>query len=134
MLVVTKLSYITIHTGDPVTFESMFFEVNKIKESPIDTSDLEGFYFSKSTEYSSIKIFRLNRPNYDYLILDDYHAADTVYKQVSIGSRAYTSVNYYSLNASGTRWRNLYYSYQYGVLSVELNRKLIYLSDMKPQR
>ena len=132
-LVVTKMYYMTIHTQDPVTFESIFFEVNKIKQSTIDTPDLERFYFNENTEYYHTKLFRLNRIDHDYLILDDYRA-DTVYKQISIGNRAYTSVYYYSLNTSATRWSNLYYSYQYGVLSVELNGKLIYLSETRPQR
>lgn len=60
---------------------------------------------------------------------------DSLYEQISLGGKSYNSVNYYSAKLSTkSHCKDLYYSYQYGMLSIKVNNNLIYLSEVKPVR
>ena len=56
---------------------------------------------------------------------------DTIYPNIAISNQQYTSVQFYSLTKSGTTFRNLYFNYKYGVLSIETNGLVVYLTGIK---
>ena len=65
------------------------------------------------------------------LLIFLWYFPDTIYPNLTIGSQKYTFVQYYSLRKLGATFRNLYFNYQYGVLSIETNGRVVYLTGIK---
>ena len=82
--------------------------------------------------YITIELFRQNGT--ENIRLDNTNMLDSLYQYASIGGRNYNSVCFLSLKESPAHCKNIYYSYQYGLLSIEVNNHLIYLSEIKPVR
>jgi len=129
---VTTLSSSHYTTGLSRTcYQDLICVIDKVNNSNPDTAGFNQIHIYVSKE-SGLSLwfqrtggtegtgFTINNP-------------DSLYKQTIIDSRIYNSVNYYS-SISKTHCKDLYFSFQYGVLSVKINNNLIYLSEMKPAR
>ena len=132
---VTKFSYGSIITGDARTCrQTLDYVINKINRSIIDTSGFDKIDFIEATTTYYLDLY-LTRPNDGkQAILYAYYHCDSLYKNISLGGRGYTSVYYYSLKTNNGPYKNFYFSYQYGVLSIEINGHLVFLSEIKPAR
>jgi hypothetical protein len=129
---VTKFIFGSMIEGDArVCYQTLYYDICKINKSNVDTS---GFYkihhYQKNTAYwFDIYLTRTGErgvlPKYD---------CDSLYKNISIGGKAYTSVYYYVLRNKDAPYKNFYFSYQYGLLSIEINDHLVYLSEIKQAR
>jgi hypothetical protein len=136
---VTSFDHIYLQDGaDPYYFENVRYQMDILDNSDKDTIGFNGIY---TTEEASTYAFRdmnylklrLTRSNGIETLWVKY-AGDTVFQNMSIGGKDYTSVYFYSLKNSETHCSNLYYSFQYGILSIEINNHLIYLSEIRPKR
>jgi hypothetical protein len=109
-------------------YQTLRYHINRIDNSIIDTIGFNQINVSESA-YTGLDLQLTNPAGVEY-----FYPADTIYQHKSIGGKDYTSVYYYSSKNSKTNCRNLYFNHQYGVLSIEINNHLIYLSEIRPRR
>jgi hypothetical protein len=119
---------------DPVTFESLSYAIDKVTISNADTTGFNQITFFTNTQYQGSIILGLTRTTSNENLFYYSPPLDSIYQNISIGKRGYQLVYYYTLKTSRTHCRNLYFSYQYGILSIEINGNLIYLSEYKPTK
>jgi hypothetical protein len=130
---VTTLTYNSYHTGsNNVCYQYLEYKIDKVSNSIIDTSGFNQIHVLLSVEHG-ITLF-LTRTNGTEAPFNQECHLDTLYKQILIGDKIYKSVNYFSLINSQTHCRNLYFSYEYGVLSIEINKHPIKLSEIRAAR
>jgi hypothetical protein len=115
-----------------ICVQRLNYEIKNINKSTIDASNLDKISAGEDAEFPRMNL-HLDSIGGNESIHFDGADSDTTYKYISIGGKAYSTVYYFSLD-SAKHWRNLYYNYQYGVLSVEFNKHLIWLLDIRPAR
>ena len=131
---VTTLSYGSTIEGDTRTCnQTLGYDISKINRLIIDTLGFDKIHFYEGAQYY-LKLYLTRTNTGQRGILYKYYHCDSLYKNISLGGRGYTSVYYYSLKTNNGPYKNFYFSYQYGVLSIEINGHLVFLSEIKPAR
>jgi hypothetical protein len=128
---VTTLSYGYYTTGlSRNCYQSLTYVIDKVNNSIPDTAGFNQIHIYETEEYSlSLWFQRTSGVEAPFAF-----CRDSLYKQILISGKVYNSVHYYSCKQSESHCRNLYFSYQYGVLSIEINNHLTYLSEIRPTR
>jgi len=106
--------------------EDLYYEIETTNN--IDTSIFNKISFKNISELGPSLQLVKNGKTTPYLFFYSY---DTIYPNMTINSQQYTSVQFYSLKKLGITFRNLYFNYKYGVLSIETNGRTIYLMGKK---
>jgi hypothetical protein len=128
---VSSLKYGNYKTGSMNTcYQYLQYIIDKVNNKIQDTA---GFYqISVSTSEETATYINFTRTiGIESIFSGDF---DSLNIRATIGDKIYNSVNYYSTNSSNSHCKDLFFSFQYGVLSVKMNNNLIYLSEIKPER
>jgi hypothetical protein len=129
---VTTFDIGSFDSNTGICVQRLNYEIKNINKSTIDPSSIYKLYAEEDAEFARMNL-HLDSLGGTEKIHFEGADSDTTYQSISIGGKAYSTVYYFSLD-SAKHWRNLYYSYQYGVLSVEFNKHRINPSEIKPAR
>jgi hypothetical protein len=129
---VTQFDYGPYYEGDErACIEKLHYEISKLNNT--DTTIFDRIFVEEMHKFGHITMYLYKNTDYGMLLSGGYEE-DSLYQHIVIGGKGYNSVVYNSVKNSHTQYRNLYYSYQYGLLSIEINNQLIYLSEVRPAR
>jgi len=129
---VDTLRYGYFTTGMARTcYQILNYEIKRVNHLMTDTACFNLITVEEDAE-SGLHMWLDNPGGIERFYL--HYSEDTLYKNKSIGDKNYTSVYFYASKTSKTNCRNLYFNHQYGVLSIEVNNHLVYLSEIRPKR
>jgi hypothetical protein len=123
---VSKLSTYMLYSNDyHRNLQMLRYNIDKISKQS-DTSFFTHLAFITGVEHgTTLNITSAQGKIYSLF----YYDADTLYKSKSIKGNNYSSVYFYSLKKLNLEYQNLYFNYQFGLLSIEVNGHLIYLAE-----
>jgi len=126
---VTHLQYDYIYDlGDHANLQVLNYDLEKTSLAQNDSSDFIKLHFFDGIKDAATLYLTSARGETVNLLRFD---RDSLYQNYTINGKNYHVVSYYSLNKLNSVYRNLYFNFQFGLLSLEVKGQPTYLSAIK---